>query len=190
MIQLIGNLKEYLKLTSNTHDSILEDMLLNAQSEVEAYCRQPIIVTGKYLTNLLIVDSEILVPFTVPVTVTKIEYRTLNDTSYVEVVNGEYVIYLDGSLMKINILNLNNIDKYIWRITASVGYSFENIPKEILKVIIEMAAKQFKNSTQGKDELGKISVSSTQSNTTSTNTYKDLYSEWYRILNKYRMITF
>lgn len=190
MLPILNLVKSYLNISNNNNDDLLEDLINITQVEIENYCKQPIALTTKYLENLLIDGKDLIIPYTTPVSIIKVEYRDYGQSTYTEVDSSSYEYFMNGLVKKLRILNLSYINNLIWRITATVGFDENTLPLDVLNVALQMTVKKFNDSVKGRNDLGKASVSTSQSGASATTSYRDLYPEWYRLLTPYKLIKF
>jgi hypothetical protein len=179
--------KEYLKLTANTHDTFLANLIIDTTSAIEAYCNQPIEQVGVILKKLEIMNNDtIILPYTSPVAIISVEYSVPFSGVYTTLATTEYEFFYDGYVPMIWFRTVIDTS-YTWKITAAVGYVAADIPDDIISVAIEMVAFKFKESVVGENILGKGSVGTSQSGASSTTSYLDMWSKWKERLNRYRV---
>ena len=197
-----AEVKTYLKITGATQDAFLADLITKVTSIIESYCDQPIVQIGKTETSLLresigydndtqqnIYNDNVLFTYSVPTSVTKIEYTIPFENSYTELATTEYEVYYDGWTLKIWFRN-GYSTTYTWKVSLAVGYDANSIPEDIQQVAIEMVAMKFKESVQGENILGKSTVSDSQSGATANTNYKNMWIEWKKVLDHYKKPSF
>ena len=194
MINVLSQVKAYLNMdpVATTHDVYLTQLIVNTQKEVDSYIDQPIEQSGVNLrTELRNVNGtlSIYIPYTVPVSVIEVYFKSMSPvvTTWTLIDPTMYNLYYNGNVQYIY-LNQGISTAYEYRISLAVGYLTASIPADIQQVVTEMVAIKYKNSVQGDNTLGKASVGTSMNGASVTDSMKEMWPQWKRILSKYQMI--
>lgn len=184
---LLADVKSYLKITKSDYDTILGKFITSIETHLKLLLNQPIQQEGLVLKKLDIEGDYIVLPYTVPTVVSSVQYTLpFESTLYTLTETTDYVIFYEGYVQKIWIKGGINKD-YVWKISVAAGWATAAIPDDLIQVGIEMVSMKFKESVVGDNILGKSNVSSSMSGGSSTTSYKDMMTEWNKVLNKYKI---
>lgn len=184
-IYSVSDLKsKYLNLTGTAEDTFLTEASLLANGYLKAICRQPIEqeTVTLYLPNP--VGSHILLPYTVPVTISSAHERETPVDSFTalatlptvyEAANSQKALYL-----------ANGFSGEYHKIVLSVGYA-SGYPDVIRMVFAEMV-KEIRSYSGFASEGDRFGVKSQAQNIggfSSTTTYQSLEKRWRSLLSPY-----
>lgn len=149
----------------------------------EYYCNQPLLRAScqKFIRP---VGEEMLLPFTVPVSVTALHYREDAFSDWVLVDSDNYAATSEGRLTRLAYRNMTSNQH---RLTAQVGYSENAMDANLMQIIIEMVYDLYKGTNDGR--FGLLSKAVSGAGTTATITYKDMNPVFLKRLNTYRVTT-
>jgi hypothetical protein len=114
-----------------------------------------------------------ILPYTVPVTLTSLQYKEHVDDATWTTATGAIVVKADGVYQVYYAEGLNYV---LWRANVTVGYTDANTPADIKSVCSEMVVELFKNTDYSgrENRIGLQSVASSEGGTTVTTVYRDL----------------
>lgn len=174
----------YLNVGDSSSDTRILTLIGQAGSIIKGICKQPIeqetialdFVGNKTQTHLL--------PYTIPVTLTSLQYKENVDDAAWTTATGAIVVKADGVYQVYYDEGLNYV---LWRANLTVGYTDATAPADLKSVCSEMVVELFKNTDYSgrENRLGLQSVASSEGGTTTTTIYKDLTSRFRQRLAPY-----
>lgn len=184
----IQSVKEYLQIdiADSSFDNFIQTCIKSTFTEIENYCRQPII-EAEMTKYLRIYDNQAI--FTnFPITaISAIEIYDSQLRFIKGLETSEYRLLKPSSIYHL-IFDNSLYHNFFAKVTYSCGYT--DIPMDIQKVNIEMAALMFKESdARGGLKGGRLGLQSNSENLnqiSSSITYKSPIQNWNNTLNKYR----
>jgi hypothetical protein len=163
----------YLNIGDSTQDTRILWFILQAGLIIKGICKQPIeteTVALDFVGNRM---QTYLLPYTVPVTLTSLQYKEHVDDATWTTATGAIVVKADGVYQVYYAEGLNYV---LWRANLTVGYTDANTPADIKSVCSEMVVELFKNTDYSgrENRIGLQSVASSEGGTTVTTVYRDL----------------
>lgn len=193
MLCTVTELKEFLKITDNNNDNILNNIIYASDKFIENFCNQNI----ESAVNVFYISGNgntlLKLPSIFPITALyAISFRntfadafTALTTSDFEIVVIDKVDYLYSSATFVN--GLSN-----YKIELTSGYAPTAIPNDIKQVSIELSAIGFKNSDAGGTvKGGRLGLNSSGESLDGINLNTSFQSEIKHhidVLNKYKRI--
>lgn len=183
---LLAKLKTYNKVSDTNEDALFTEFILASVLICEKYCNQPLF--QKTMSLFYEVTKEqgfIYLPFSTDVTLNSVyELDDEFDTGSAFDTDN-YLKQPDGALTKFIFRNAD-ITK-LYKLTCTVGYTDENMPSDLTKVILEMCTIMYKESPKGDSRLGIITQSKSIGTGSLTTTYSDLASRFKTLLTPWRI---
>lgn len=184
----LAEIKEFLNITDNESDTILENLEDRIFAEMEAYCNQSLgsgsnVFTGAGSgSQFLSLPSFPVNSFSEVLESTDITFASstdiTSDCTLVEIDNVKYIYNENGFSVS-----------SFYKVTYDAGYS--TLPNDIVDIIVQLTSelflKSFANTSEGeKGRLGLVQLQDTTLGTAINTTLKDLRKEQFYKLNKYR----
>lgn len=174
----------YLNISGSTYDSILTALIAQAESIMKSMCYQPLSVeTGMILEFTGNGSTEHLLSYTVPVSLTSLEYKEKpSDASWTSVTGA--VAYKADDVQR---LYLEEGFVYpFYRATADIGYS--TVPDDLVNICSEMVVELFKATdyTDSDNRFGLASLATNEGGMSATTTYRDMMARYKDKLKKYK----
>lgn len=188
MIISINDFKDYINYskTDTSKDTYISRIIEYCQDVIEQFCQQKLEETERTHERKGSMSNLMLIPTTLPVVDATVEEKNTLDSSYVSI---------DVQLVKFDsvsyVFRNAGFDSY-YKITYTAGFTEADIPNELKKVLLEMAAVFWREQKTGTGEgtLGMQNVASNFNSVSSTIVYKDMFeSVWKKQLMKYRKPT-
>lgn len=165
----------WLNITTTDHDTKLGVLIAQAEAIIKGICKQPIAsetVAHDFSGNNL---QTYLLPYTVPVVLTSLQYKENPDDAAWTTATGAIVVKADGVWQ---VYYENGLTYSLWRANMTVGYdgTTYTIPKDIENIAEEMTVELFKATDYAgrENRFGVGTLSTTEGGVTQTTQYKSL----------------
>lgn len=177
----------WINIGDSSQDARLGVLITQAESIIEGICKQPIAsasVTYDFTSNG---DRVFVLPYTVPVVLTSLQYKTNPTDAAWTTATGAIVTKVDGVSQVYYESGLTS--GYLWRVNATVGFDGVThvVPKDVENVCEEMVVELFKftDFSGRENRLGLRSVASTEGGVMTTTIYKELTDRFRSKLSRY-----
>jgi len=177
----------WINIGDSTQDARLGVLIAQAESIIDGICKQPIAaasVTYDFSTDG---DRTFVLPYTVPVVLTSLQYKANPSDAAWTTVTGAIVTKVDGVWQVYYESGLTR--GYLWRMNATVGYDGAThlVPKDVENVCEEMVVELFKftDFSGRENRFGLQSVASAEGGVTSTIIYRQLTDRFRAKLSRY-----
>jgi len=186
----LTTLKQYLNITDNSKDDLLQSCINASVAEIEDYCHRKL-SSASYTDYINGNDKSEIYLRNYPITaVTSVSYFDGYDT-YDNLfigsdtpANSIIIIAQTNSLKLIKGYYFYNGCKN-FKIIYTAGYTTETAPEDLKSVLLELASlKYFNSPLSGQARLGKSS-DNVNSATGESTSFKD--PDWKKVLDKYRL---
>lgn len=168
----------------SSYDAVLTVLIAQATALMEKHCGQPLdqqTVTREVWGNG---SQFVLLPYTVPVTLSTLEYKAQYDSAAWSTVTGAVIIKDRGTAQ----MYLQTGFVYpLYKATLSVGYS--TVPADLVNVCSEMVVELFKASDNSRDpnRFGLSSIAGSEAGQSATTVFRDLANRYKDKLKPYKV---
>lgn len=164
----------------------LERMIASAIADAELFCNQPLLrQTMAHPFIVSVTAGVIILPFTVPMTVTNIQTRELPFDSWTTVSTEDYVLTTRGRLTRLYFQNFN--PKWEYQINGDFGYAENAFDASLQQIIVDMAKEMYL--AMKDDRFGVLSKAQTGAGIAATTTYIAMREKFKQRLERFRIPT-
>ena len=175
----------YINIPDSTQDTRLTTLITQATSIIKGICKQPVDGEAVAFDFAGTRERTYLLPYTVPVVLTSVQYRGTPDEAWTTVTgviayktDGVWSLYYEG-----------NFGTGLWRANMTIGYdgTTNAVPADLESVCSEMVVELWKYTDFAgrENRFGLASVAQSQGGQTQTTTYRDLSARFRQRLAPY-----
>lgn len=164
----------WINIPDASQDARITGLIGQATAIINGICKQPVSgesVGFEFTGNL---ERVYLLPYTVPVVLTSLQYRATPDVAWTTVTGG-FVYKADGVW---HVYLETSFTTGLWKANMTIGYdgTTNAVPADLESVCSEMVVELWKNTDFAgrENRFGLQSVAQSQGGQTQTTTYRDL----------------
>lgn len=187
---------DFLKLAKGVFDKVpdmgkdtelesVETIIASCIKAAENFCNQPLLQQSNtyYFFNPIDNESNRLLPYSVPVTVTAVHSRITAFDTWETVSTDNYRVEAIGRFTRLHHKEFTKDSTY--RVTSTVGYTEANFESSLQQIILDMAYDYFEKYRDHRFGLQSKAINGAGTNATIT--YKDMSAEFRQRLNRFRI---
>ncbi|HBB26309.1 MAG TPA: hypothetical protein DCZ59_08600 [Bacteroidetes bacterium] len=177
----------YINIPDSSQDARLTSLIGQATAIIKGICKQPVDGEAVGFEFAGTLERTYLLPYTVPVVLTSLQYRATPDVAWTTVTGG-FVYKADGVW---SLYYEGGLTTGLWKANMTIGYdgTTNAVPADLESVCSEMVVELWKNTDFAgrENRFGLASVAQSQGGQTQTTTYRDLSIRFRQRLAPYIM---
>lgn len=175
-------LKDYLNITTNATDTLLQQCIQDATGRIENYCNRKFIESET--VEICSANSQDM-QFARTI---RIRNYPVNELIKVEAWTSNHFVEIDKNSIEVfgEVITVTNSGSSRFRITYSGGYSLTNMPVDLKWCAKILAAESYYESGRGEKRLG-VAARNWNSQASEGASFKDVFEKVNKVLESYRV---